>query len=116
LGQASIVETSTTSAGHPFQTEPGDHAETPFEAYQHIEPLLGRVARRLNVDKASLKIYDPYYCEGSMLKHMEQLGFRNVYNKNEDFYAVCASDQVPEFDILVTNPPFSGERMMHPLR
>ncbi|GAX73251.1 hypothetical protein CEUSTIGMA_g705.t1 [Chlamydomonas eustigma] len=109
-GQACGVETSVSSL-HPFQTDPGDHAETPFEAYQHIEPLLGRVARRLNVDKACLKIYDPYYCEGCMLQHMEQLGFMNVYNRNEDFYAVCASGQVPEFDVLVTNPPFSGDHL-----
>lgn len=30
---------------HPFETDPGDHAETPFEAYQHIEPLLARLAK-----------------------------------------------------------------------
>lgn len=30
---------------HPFETEPGDHAETPPEAYQHIETLLARLAK-----------------------------------------------------------------------
>jgi hypothetical protein len=30
---------------HPFETDPGDHAETPFEAYEHLEPLLARLAR-----------------------------------------------------------------------
>lgn len=29
---------------HLFETEPGDHAETPLEAYEHIEPLLARLA------------------------------------------------------------------------
>lgn len=30
---------------HPFETDPGDHAETPFEAYQHLELLLMRLAK-----------------------------------------------------------------------
>ena len=39
---------------------------------------------------------------------MNQLGFESVYNRCEDFYAIQAAGQVPEYDILVTNPPFSG--------
>ena len=30
---------------HEFATEPGDHAETPLEAYQHIAPVLERLAK-----------------------------------------------------------------------
>lgn len=30
---------------HPFETDPGDHAETPFEAYQHLDLLLTRLAK-----------------------------------------------------------------------
>ena len=96
------------AAEHPFESEPGDHAETPLEAYQHIAPLLSRLARRLDKTAASLSIYDPYYCEGGMMRHMNQLGFESVYNRCEDFYAIQAAGQVPEYDILVTNPPFSG--------
>lgn len=32
-------------AEHPFETDPGDHAETPFEAYEHLDLLLARLAR-----------------------------------------------------------------------
>ena len=93
---------------HPFETEPGDHAETPFEAYEHIAPLLHRLARRLDKTPSALRIYDPYYCEGGMLKHMRQLGFESVYNRPEDFYAKQAAGGCPEHDVLITNPPFSG--------
>lgn len=30
---------------HPFETDPGDHAETPFEAYEHLDLLLTRLAK-----------------------------------------------------------------------
>ena len=53
-----------TASEHPFETEPGDHAETPLDAYEHIAPLLTRLARRLDTTPALLRIYDPYYCEG----------------------------------------------------
>jgi hypothetical protein len=46
-------------AEHPFATEAGDHAETPKAAYQHIAPLLSRLATRLGTTPAELKIYDP---------------------------------------------------------
>ena len=31
----------------------------------------------------------------------------------EDFYQVIEEDKVPQFDVLITNPPYSGE---HPKR
>lgn len=51
-----------------------------------IEPMLFRIAQSAGKTKAELRVYDPYYCEGSMLKHMAKLGFTSVYNRNEDFY------------------------------
>ena len=42
---------------------------------------------------------------------MQSLGFDSVYNKNEDFYATQASKATPDFDCLVTNPPFSGDHI-----
>ena len=54
-------------------------------------------------------LHDPYYCEGSMVAHLNALGFESVYNENEDFYERVATKTTPEFDVLVTNPPYSGE-------
>jgi hypothetical protein len=31
--------------------------------------------------------------------------------RNEDFYEVKAAGKCPEYDILVTNPPFSGDHL-----
>ena len=96
----------------PFSANPDDHCETPFSAYRDIEPFLFFLSRHLKKkSKADLRIYDPYYCEGSVVKHLAALGFTNVYNKKEDFYAVAAQGRVPPHDVLVSNPPFSGDHM-----
>eukprot|EP00959_Pyramimonas_sp_CCMP1952_P339875 7117950-Pyramimonas_sp.AAC.1 len=97
---------------YPFAvTDVGDHAETPIEAYQHIAPLLTRLAKRLGTTPEALRIYDPFFCEGRMKQHMAALGFKSVYNRNEDFYAAWAAKKCPEFDVVVTNPPFSGDHI-----
>ncbi|ELR18880.1 uncharacterized protein ACA1_037140 [Acanthamoeba castellanii str. Neff] len=126
-GAATGVITPSTASEHPFEADPRDHAETPFQAYRDIAPLLRALAQRLygsvvgdanddadgGVAAASrqLRIYDPYFCEGSMVAYLARLGFTNVYNRNEDFYGVVAAGRVPDFDVLVTNPPFSGDHM-----
>jgi len=86
-----------------------DHCETPFKAYRDIEPFLFALAKALKKTKSELRIYDPYFCEGSMVAHLNALGFENVYNRNEDFYERVATKTTPEFDVLVTNPPYSGD-------
>ena len=82
---------------------------TKKKAFQDIEPLLFALAARLKKPKADLRIYDPFYCEGSMVAHLNALGFASVYNRNEDFYAVAAGRRLPAFDALLTNPPFSAD-------
>ena len=64
-----------------------DHFETPLIAYKDIVDALDIVAKTLKKDRANLRIYDPFYCRGSVKKYLYQLGFTNVYNKNEDFYS-----------------------------
>ena len=44
-----------------------------------------------------------------MVAYLKQLGFPNVVNRNRDFYTDIKNGQVPEFDCLVSNPPFSGD-------
>lgn len=86
-----------------------DHCETPFRAYRDAEPFLFAIAKALKREKRDLRIYDPYYCEGSMVAHLAALGFESVYNRNEDFYERVETKTTPEFDVLVTNPPYSGD-------
>jgi hypothetical protein len=52
---------------------------------------------------------DPFYCEGAVVKHLNSLGFQSVIHKNEDFWNHVQRKSVPDYDVLVTNPPFSGE-------
>ena len=51
-----------------------------------------------------------------MVRNLHSRGFLNVYNKNEDFYARIASGSTPEYDILVTNPPYSEDHIEKMLR
>ena len=96
---------------HPFAADPGDHCETPIEAYADIAPLLRGLAFDLGKTPETLRIYDPYYCEGSVVRHLGSLGFSSVHNVNEDFYANIAAGTTPEFDVIVTNPPYSGDHV-----
>ena len=109
-GLAAIV-TPQAAVAHPFESLPEDAAETPFESYRDVEPLLFRLATALGKTKATLKIYDPFYAAGSVVTHLGRLGFTDVYNRNEDAYAVAREGRTPPFDVLVTNPPFSGDHM-----
>ena len=43
---------------------------------------------------------------------MESLGFPNVYNRKEDCYKVWEdTSRYPTHDVLVTNPPYSGDHI-----
>lgn len=58
------------------------------------------------------KIYDPYYCNGAVQTSLSQLGFPNVYNVKEDCYEVWGDKKrYPSFDVLITNPPYSGDHI-----
>ena len=113
---AGAVRTPGALSARPFEALAEDHCETPFQAFRDIEPLLFALAARLKKPKADLRIYDPFYCEGSMVEHLNALGFASVYNRNEDFYEVRRRGAVPDHDVVVTNPPFSGEHIVETLR
>lgn len=96
---------------YSFPACDADHAETPFVAYEHISPILDRLARSLGKSRSELRIYDPYYCAGSVARHLAGLGFSSVYNRNEDFYAAASRGALPAFDVLVTNPPYTADHV-----
>ncbi len=96
-----------------------DHFETPALAYGDIAGVLNSVANALRVEPSKLRIYDPYFCRGSMKTYLAALGFTQVYNENEDFYESARYKDESLFDVVVTNPPYSGqhkERCMNWLR
>ena len=96
---------------YSFVVDDTDHCETPFAAYRDIVDVLDRVACRIHKKRASLSIYDPYYCNGGVKQKLKSLGFHNVTNSNRDFYDDIATGKLPSFDVLVTNPPYSGIHM-----
>jgi hypothetical protein len=51
-----------------------------------------------------------------VVRNLAQRGFPRVHNKNEDFYAVVDSGNTPEYDALVTNPPYSEDHIERILR
>jgi hypothetical protein len=106
----SIEETSEIfSMDFPFSVDPLDHAESPAVAYSHVTHVLDTICKAIDKSRAELVIYDPYYCRGSVVGNLAELGFANVVNRNVDFY----SSPLKQFDVIVTNPPYSGD---HPDR
>ena len=96
-----------------FHADEDDHCETSPQAYTHIAGLLTAIAQALGKEASALRIYDPYYCNGAVARHLHALGFPHVHNENEDFYAVLGAGRLPRFDVVVTNPPYSAD---HPSR
>ena len=60
------AETTTPAASvdHPFEVDAADHCETPFQAYQDIEPFLFRMALALKKPKDKLRDIRPVLLRG----------------------------------------------------
>lgn len=101
----------------PYEVDADDHCESPFIAYSDILPILEEMAKLEMKKKRKLVIYDPYFCNGAVVEHLQTLGFSKVYNRKEDAYKTWDpndnSQPYPKYDVLVTNPPYSGN---HPER
>jgi hypothetical protein len=104
-------EQSASGPTFPYATNPDDHCETPLESYQDILPILDELSKARGGKRSKLRIYDPYYCNGSVVKHLESLGYTDVYNRKEDCYAVWELNKEPNFDVLLTNPPYSEDHI-----
>jgi hypothetical protein len=94
----------------PFATDADDHCESPLQAYQDIVPFLKDFAAKTK-SQDELLIYDPYYCDGTVVNNLKSLGFPNVYNRKEDCYQVWGTSSYPAHNLLVTNPPYSGDHI-----
>ena len=99
---------------HGFETNHLDHCETPREAYEHIKPYLLELAKKLNIPDPdrNMILWDPYYCDGSAKRHLNDIGFHNVIHENRDFYATIATEKtIPKHHVLITNPPYSDDHI-----
>jgi len=84
--------TSTSNYFGRVKTKIQDSYETPLGAWEDILQ---------HIPKNTL-IYDPFYFNGATTKHLNKLGFQNVYHKNEDAF----KNSVPN-SLVITNPPYS---------
>lgn len=91
----SDFDSSNKESRWNFEVEYNDHFETPSQAYVDLLPALLEVANELGKTLGDLVVYDPYYCEGRMLKIFEEIGVVNVINRNQDFYRDISSDNLP---------------------
>jgi hypothetical protein len=91
---ATHTREATLAEEWPFETHFNDHFETPKRAFRDIRPALRACARERDVDCGRLRVYDPYFCRGAMVTHMNELGFETVINEKRDFYADIENGQV----------------------
>ena len=84
---------------HPFKADYNDHFETSLQAYTDIAPLLDLYAAKLGKTRKTLVIYDPYFCAGSTVSYLNELGFAIVHNTNTDCYKVWQHQQTPMYDV-----------------
>ena len=53
------------------------------------------MAREKGKPLSDLIVYDPYYCQGSMVGYLNSIGVQQVINRNSDFYADIENNTVP---------------------
>jgi hypothetical protein len=90
-----------------------DDRETPLTALEDLLPILSAVADLNQFPLNQLAIYDPYFCHGGIKIHLESLGLdsQRIQNEPIDCYVAQKSGKVQPFDILVSNPPYSGDHI-----
>lgn len=88
LASATNATNRHIKSPHVFETDALDHAETERRAYCHVAPVLKLLAEKLALKPKDLKIWDPYFCKGTVVRYLAEVGFYKVRNLNEDFYKV----------------------------
>jgi hypothetical protein len=111
---AATAATQSQLVDHPFETDFGDHFATEDAALRHVVPVLRwldaqRPQQQRQQQQQQSVIYDPFFCDGSIKVRLHALGFRRVVHENRDFYSDVREKSVPQHDILLTNPPYSGD-------
>jgi hypothetical protein len=72
----------------------------PAVAYADIVPVLSSIAAALGKSLSDMVIFDPFYCQGSVRRHLAAHGFLNVINiKQVSQYARSS----PDFGCLFSN-------------
>lgn len=89
----------------PYKVDYNDHFETPKVAYEHLQPLI----QTLFPKSQQPTLYDPYYCNGRTAVILKELGYTSIQHERRDFYQDISNGTVPNYDLLITNPPYSDQ-------
>lgn len=100
LDKCEQINKKISDSSWNFDVDYNDHFETPKVAYLDIFPILEEVSKRLNKPLSQLVVYDPYYCQGQVVTLLNEIGIRNVINKNADFYNDISTNNIPSEFIL----------------
>ena len=97
---------------HSFDTNVLDHCETPRAAYEHLREFLDVLGQSMKISTSSMRVWDPYYCDGAVKRIFTQMGFDNIIHDNADFYQLIENNtNIPPHEVLVTNPPYSDDHI-----
>jgi len=81
-----------------------DEWQTCKESWANIAPLLGHFKKK--------RVWMPFYYDGVCASHLRQVGFKNVYHKKRDFFALAKDKAfLSQIDVVIDNPPYTGEQM-----
>lgn len=95
---------------YPYKVDYNDHFETPLAAYKDIQPILEEFRKDLGESKSTIKLYDPFYCNGRTSRLLgDELGYGSVIHEKCDFYVDMERNRVPQHQLLITNPPYSAD-------
>ncbi|KAG1671460.1 hypothetical protein FOA52_003118 [Chlamydomonas sp. UWO 241] len=64
---------------------------------------------RSDSDEEAACLAAQYYCKGAIRKHYAAIGIERLIHEKRDFYADISAGTVPEYDLLITNPPYSSD-------
>eukprot|EP00475_Leptophrys_vorax_P032799 TRINITY_DN5108_c0_g1_i1.p1 TRINITY_DN5108_c0_g1~~TRINITY_DN5108_c0_g1_i1.p1 ORF type:complete len:225 (+),score=70.34 TRINITY_DN5108_c0_g1_i1:98-772(+) len=81
-----------------------DDWSTCKESWADIAPYLRKFQNKC--------IWQPFYYDGECVKHLRELGFKNVIHEKFDFFLRCQDAEfLKNVDLIWDNPPYTGEGM-----
>lgn len=90
-----------------------DDRETPLKAIEDIFPIIISIKIYKQSQLEDIQIYDPYYCNGNIKIRLQSLGLNinKIQNEPIDCYQAQKKNLVKPFDLLLSNPPYSGDHI-----
>ena len=86
------------------EMEDSDEWQTCKESWIELTPLISRFK--------SQRVWMPFWYDGECAKHLRACGFKHVYHKKRDFFALAKDPGfLSQVDVIIDNPPYTGEEI-----